>query len=60
MTNPISTTGASTTRAVATTTATTGKISSVVLATDASEAMASIGGVAVPMGRITEVSASAR
>jgi flagellar basal-body rod modification protein FlgD len=41
-------------------TATTGKISSVVLATDASEAMASIGGVAVPMGRITEVSASAR
>jgi flagellar basal-body rod modification protein FlgD len=35
----------------------TGKVSSVVIATDTSEARATIGGVAVPMGRITEVSA---
>jgi flagellar basal-body rod modification protein FlgD len=39
-------------------TTTTGRVSSVVIATDTSEATAMIGGVAVPMGRITEVSAS--
>jgi flagellar basal-body rod modification protein FlgD len=38
-------------------TATTGKVSSVVIATDSSEATATVGGVAVPMGRITQVSA---
>ena len=38
-------------------TTTTGKVSSVVLGTETSEATAMIAGVAVPMGRITEVSA---
>ncbi|SDX87667.1 flagellar basal-body rod modification protein FlgD [Modestobacter sp. DSM 44400] len=33
----------------------TGKVSSVVIATDTSEAKAMVGGVAVPLGRITEV-----
>jgi flagellar basal-body rod modification protein FlgD len=36
----------------------TGMVSSVRLATDASEAQAMVGGVAVPMGRITEVATS--
>jgi flagellar basal-body rod modification protein FlgD len=39
-------------------TAATGKVSSVVLGTDTSEATATVGGVAVPTGRITEVSAA--
>jgi flagellar basal-body rod modification protein FlgD len=38
-------------------TATTGKVGSVVIATDTSEATATVNGVAVPMGRITQVSA---
>ena len=37
----------------------TGTVSSVRLSTDASEAQAVIGGVAVPVGRITEISAAA-
>jgi flagellar basal-body rod modification protein FlgD len=36
--------------------ATTGRVSSVVIATDTSEATATIGGAAVPVGRITQVS----
>ena len=36
----------------------TGTVSSVRLATDAGEAVATVGGLAVPMGRITEVRAS--
>jgi flagellar basal-body rod modification protein FlgD len=37
----------------------TGTVSAVTIATDSTEAVATVGGVAVPMGRITQVSQSA-